>query len=295
MAGKRSLTSEKTTPAQAELLKEMWENRPEHRLMFKEIALRLEDEKYWCHETGRSEFMRHKAYLDDAEETASPIILPGWLENAFHFLDINSDLEKAGNNGETVVIRLLDFMLRESDVQSVELVGLLQRSFEEVNGINPELFKDYAWKYLRSVSKQKPREQNPLLTAIIDLSKLEIGDAIGAGTFGQVFKGKRKSRRAEISVKRCYPTGLWMRDIWRESEENEVNIQIYSLLREIMTHLYCAHPSVLALVGWSFLPKETPHPEILVVTEWMSNGNLSLKQERTPTEPESAKADFGDP
>jgi serine/threonine protein kinase len=112
---------------------------------------------------------------------------------------------------------------------------------------------------------------SPLMGALIGMDEFEVGSSpIGAGTFGQVFKGKLTKREGpHLAVKYIDPT--------RTTSPTGVNLNICSVLREVMTLIYCQHPAVISFTGWNF---DVQRKRLIIITDWMEHGSLYPAQSK---------------
>jgi hypothetical protein len=102
----------------------------------------------------------------------------------------------------------------------------------------------------------------------------------GQGAFGVVYKTKAKKTGDMVALK--------VIDLTRGTTgavlpTHVVNVEICSVLREMMTNLYCRHPAVTRFVGWNFYAAAAKST-VIIVTEWMEKGCLNVRTKFSPTE-----------
>jgi serine/threonine protein kinase len=117
----------------------------------------------------------------------------------------------------------------------------------------------------------------PLFASVInrDTIKSNRQELLGKGAFGEVYGGFYEDR----------PIAVKFIDLQKQNSNVKAqNLALCSVLREIMTHVYCQHPAILSLVGWNFVT-DYQSPFVLI-TDKMANGALKERKIKmlTPTE-----------
>ncbi|KAF4666744.1 Mitogen-activated protein kinase kinase kinase 7 [Perkinsus chesapeaki] len=92
-------------------------------------------------------------------------------------------------------------------------------------------------------------------------SELTFGQELGAGEFGQVFRGSYKGK--DVAIKKLFYDASWM----TSSRHNEQVVR--DLVREVESFRHLDHPGLVKFLGACL---ELPH--LCLVTEYMPGGNL---------------------
>lgn len=95
-----------------------------------------------------------------------------------------------------------------------------------------------------------------------DLQHLELGDFIGQGGFGKVYKARDKNSGNIYAAKISFQT------------VNESSDDMINTIREVNIMSKLHHPSILNLIGYS--PKNfSNEPFSVIVSEYSPNGSLN--------------------
>ena len=97
----------------------------------------------------------------------------------------------------------------------------------------------------------------------LDINLFEKSERIGKGSFGEVFKIKRKGTEENYAAKISYAT-----------IDGNVDQELHNLLREVNINSKINHPSILKFIGFSrFDFNHEPKP--VIITEYCKNESLS--------------------
>lgn len=107
-------------------------------------------------------------------------------------------------------------------------------------------------KYIQLMSLKKP----------YDLQRLELGDFIGQGGFGKVFKAKDKNNDNIYAAKISFHL------------INESSDEMHNLIREVNIMSKFQHPAILKLIGYSPINFDK-EPFSVIISEFSQNGSLN--------------------
>jgi serine/threonine protein kinase len=260
------------TPNQRALISHMWSTEESQRSSFDSIVAELENEAVWPAGVDPHVFLQYKGLLDVTEPptTRERLILPAWIARAAQSAAVNARVNGIGMRD--AFAGALAFLTTDGAKQESAFTAVLTQSLTAKGCIDPALFVPYVAEWLvpalakvGAVRASAPTALTPLTGALIGLDEFEIDSSQRfVGAFGQVFKGRLTKREGRhLAVKYIDPT--------RAMNSTVVNLNICSVLREVMTLIYCRHPAVIPFGGWNF---DAQRKSLIVVTDWMEHGAL---------------------
>jgi serine/threonine protein kinase len=276
--GRRPVIS-KANEFQTALLQEMWQGDPYDRPDFTQIVAMLENKSSWFNGVDEHEFLRYKGYLDVNEPAAadSQVVLPEWLTQASANDAILGRLEDIMDPAE-VIIKTLASVTTSNAAQEAAFTAALQRSFATKGCVDRDELLGYVRDHLAALlaktkkkKQRSPKALTPLTGALTVVAEEFDVDPKqkAAGSFGVVFQGTRKkveSTEPDLTAA-----------IKRISLPFDADLMICSTFREIITLIYCRHPTVIPFIGWNFEIRDGK-AEFVVVTEWMQGGALEFRR-----------------
>jgi len=162
-----------------------------------------------------------------------------------------------------------DILLSQDQIDLKRIAGFLQNLLSQhelksrddvVKKIN-ERFESIKRKGISIEQSEEAFISLPSLPAelnlVLDHEQIQYGGEIGRGCSGRVFSGKITGRNETVAIKVLHQKEL-------------KSIQMNYLRTEIFTLSTLSHPSILKLLGY------TNEPPFCLVTEYLSNGSLSM-------------------
>jgi serine/threonine protein kinase len=261
-------------------VEQMWHKNESERPSFSEIVQTLEDQNSWPSGVVAEQFFEYKRYLDIrvSDLRGNNIISESWLKQSSLWQQMEQivDLETCPSY-DILIRKILGFLLNELGSEAlIELDRLLEDSFNRFECVNPNLFIDFAQKYLVFDSRELKINVCPLTTALICYSSIRFpevdsNEEVFVGEFGE-------SRNVlKVSVKRFFLTQS-------NHCETEVNNSIFEIFEEIMNKVSGSHPSIVRFVGWTYRKMTEHEGEFYIVNEWMDHGYLKIGKSLSPTD-----------